>query len=161
MDECVRSDVVRGRISSVDDCRARSAGVATFKWFIGHLVEAHFVLSCSYKYKDERRTEVAGGHVLDSEQVLWSDERCSDAEQSMERLLVVHMVLVVHVEGLCAEVRCVGMGGGDGHDRSATNLKREKDEEEEIRGANNITSLGVNETLLLLCRHSNSCCTIV
>ena len=76
MDECVRSDVVRGRISSVDDCRAKSGGVSTFKWFIGHLVEAHFALFCSYKHKDEQRTIVAGGHVLDSEQVLWSDERC-------------------------------------------------------------------------------------
>ena len=55
-----------------------------------------------------------------------------DAEQSTERLLTMHMVLVVHVEGLCAEVRCVGMGGGDGHDRSAlSNLNREKEEEEE------------------------------
>ena len=29
----------------------------------------------------------------------------------MELLLIVHMVLVDHVKGLCAEVRCVGMGG--------------------------------------------------
>ena len=115
MDEFMCSDVVRGRISGVDDCRAKSAGASMFKWFLGHLVEAHFALFCSYKYKDERRTIVAGGHVLDSEQVLWSDERCFNAEQSTERLLAVHMVLVVHVEGLCAEVRCVGMGGGDGH----------------------------------------------
>ena len=115
MDEFMCSDVVRGRISGVDDCRAKSAGASTFKWFLGHLVEAHFALFCAYKYKDERRTIVAEGRVLDSEQVLWSDERFFNAEQSTERLLAVHMVLVVHVEALCAEVRCVGMGGGDGH----------------------------------------------
>jgi len=102
MDEFMCSDVVRGRISGVDDCRAKSAGASMFKWFIGHLVEAHFALFCSYKHKDEQRTIVAGGHVLDSEQVLWSDERCFNAEQGMERLLAVHMVLVVHVKGLCA-----------------------------------------------------------
>ena len=118
MDEFMCSDVVRGRISSVDDCRAKSAGASMFKWFLGHLVEAHFALFCAYKYKDERRTIVAEGHVLDSEQVLWSDERCLDAEQSVEWLLVAQMVLVDCVEGLCAVIRCVGtfgMGGGDGY----------------------------------------------
>ena len=74
----------------------------------------------------------------------------------MEWLLIVHMVLVDHVKGLCAEVRCVGMGGGDGHDRSAlTNLNRKMDEEEERR-ANNVMLLGGNETSLVLGRHSNS-----
>ena len=33
MDEFVRSNVVHGRISGVEDCRATSAGVLTFKWF--------------------------------------------------------------------------------------------------------------------------------
>ena len=103
MDEFMCSDVVRGRISGVDDCRAKSAGASMFKWFLGHLVEAHFALFCSYKYKDERRTLVAGGHVLDSEQVLRSNKRCLDAEQSAERLLIAQMVLVI-VCGPCNEI---------------------------------------------------------
>jgi len=78
MDEFVRSDVVRDRSSSVDDCRTKSAGASTFKWFIGHLVETHFVLLL---VKIVWKTEVAEVHVLDSEQVLWSDERCLDAER--------------------------------------------------------------------------------
>ena len=59
---------------------------------------------------------------MDSEQLLWSDERCLDAEQSMEWLLVVQMVLVDCVGALHAVLHCVGtvgMGGGDGHIHSA------------------------------------------
>ena len=69
MDEFMCSDVVRGHSSGVDDFRAKSAGASTFKWFLGHLVEAHFALFCSSTYKDERRTKVAREHVLESEQV--------------------------------------------------------------------------------------------
>ena len=44
MDEFMCSDVVRGRSSGMDDFRAKSAGASTFKWFLGHLVEAHSIV---------------------------------------------------------------------------------------------------------------------
>ena len=50
MDEFICSDVDHGRSSGADDFRAKSAGASTFKWFLGHLVEAHFTLFCSYTY---------------------------------------------------------------------------------------------------------------
>jgi len=68
MDEFMCSDVVHGCSSGVDDFRATSAGASTFKWFLGHLVEAHFALSCSYKLK-------SGGQKL-QKGMFWIVNKC-------------------------------------------------------------------------------------